>query len=92
VYANDVSNASLDATKETLRPFIGRVKRIEYMRYDIAQTQLPGTYHIVILSQTIPFISDDKALINKRLGFGSPSELRLHQLAKKRVLELKTTV
>ncbi len=85
IVANDVSSAAIEATKKTLARFEGKV-RIEYTRHDLTQGLPEGRFDLVILSQTLPFICDEKALRDQRLGLALPNESR-HITAKRHVLE-----
>ncbi len=87
IVANDVSTAALETARETLARFEKdkRVK-VRYTQFDISQEMPPGKFDIVILSQTLPLICDEKALVDQRLGLSLPSESR-HMTAKKKVLD-----
>ncbi|HSB47297.1 MAG TPA: class I SAM-dependent methyltransferase [Candidatus Bilamarchaeum sp.] len=69
IVANDASPAALDVCRETLRPYEGRVKKITYTNMDISEGRLPdGKFHVVLESQSLEFISDDRIIKAKRLG------------------------
>jgi hypothetical protein len=85
IVANDVSSAALETTKKRLARFAGKV-RIEYTQNDLTQQIPNGKYDLILLSQTLPFLNDEKALRAQRLGLALPSESR-HITAKRKVLE-----
>jgi SAM-dependent methyltransferase len=85
IVANDVSSASIEAAKKTLARFEGKV-RIDYTPYDLTQQLPEGRFDLILFSQTLPFICDEKALRDQRLGLALPNESR-HITAKRHVLE-----
>jgi hypothetical protein len=87
VVANDVSSAARAVAEENLARFRGKVK-IKFTPYDITRELPPGQFDIVILSQTLPFIVDDKTLRNQRLDRSNHQESsKSHLLAKRGVIE-----
>ncbi len=85
VVANDVSSASLEEAKKRLAKYEGKV-RIEFTQHDLTQSLPPGRFDLIIMSQTLPFICDEQALRDQRLGLALPSETR-HITAKRKLLE-----
>lgn len=68
IVANDASGAALDICKRNLKEYEGKVKRIKYTNHDINDELPEGKYHIVIESQSMEFISDDRIIKARRLG------------------------
>ncbi|MEW6721731.1 MAG: class I SAM-dependent methyltransferase [Candidatus Micrarchaeota archaeon] len=81
VVANDISISALEATKAAMERFEGQVK-MRYSRYDISREMPPGSYDVVLFSQTLGLISDDKMLRGQRLQQHVPSDNRRHIAAK----------
>ena len=87
VIANDISSASLDIARETLKRFQGKVK-IEFTRFDITKELPNKQFDVVLLSQTLPFIVEEATLRNRRLELTMPQDENRHNTAK--VVLLKT--
>lgn len=85
IVANDVSAAAIEETRRTLAKFGPKLK-VEYTRHDLTQELPQGRFDLIILSQTLALICDEKALRDKRLGREVPYESR-HNTAKRKLLE-----
>jgi len=85
IVANDISAAAIEETKKTLAKYGPKLK-VEYTRHDLTQELPPGRFDLIILSQTLALICDEKALRDKRLGREVPYESR-HNTAKRKLLE-----
>ncbi|MFH0884419.1 MAG: class I SAM-dependent methyltransferase [Candidatus Micrarchaeota archaeon] len=85
IVANDVSAAAIEETEKTLAKYGSKLK-VEYRRYDLTQDLPDGRFDLIILSQTLALICDEKALRDKRLGREVPYESR-HNTAKRKLLE-----
>ena len=68
VVANDASPAALEVCRETLKGYEGRVKKIRYSNLDVSKELPDGKFHIILESQSMEFISDDRIIKAKRLG------------------------
>jgi SAM-dependent methyltransferase len=86
VVANDLSSDALEAAKETLARFNDGGLKITFTRHDIMTDLPPGKFDVVMLSQTLPFIVDERALRDQRLQRSVPQEKR-HLTAKGKAIE-----